>query len=243
MGTSYVTEESVAGDVIPRFKNTLTLAVVSLLIAIPISILLGVFQARRVGGWSDTTLLSTSTVLAALPEFVIAIALLFVFAVELGWLPIDSTALVFGSGIGAETVKAYILPAATLVLATVPYIARIARASMREALGAPYTQAALLRGLSRRTVIWDHAMRNAGVPLVNVVAINIVYLVGGIVVIENVFAFPGVGQGIVQATQSSDLFKLVAYSIAMGAMFIIVSLVADMLVAYLNPRLRAAATT
>ncbi len=98
------------------------------------------------------------------------------------------------------------LPAATLVLAIVPYIARIARGALREALGMPYTQAAVLRGLSRRTVIWDHAMRNAGVPLVNAVAINIVYLLSGVIVVEWVFAFPGIGQGLVQATSTSDAF-------------------------------------
>src|SRR5207302_6553982 len=115
-------------------------------------------------------------VITELPDIIIRIGLLFIFAVELGWLPVDSaTALTFASSLGDQA-KAYILPAATLVLAIVPYVARIARGSLREALGMPYTQAAVLRGLSRRTVIWDHAMRNAGVPLVNAVAINIVYL-------------------------------------------------------------------
>ena len=112
---------------------------------------------------------------------------------------------------------------------------------MDEALGMPYTQAAALRGLPRRTVIWDHAMRNAGVPLVNAVAINIVYLLSGVIVVEWVFAFPGIGQGLVQATSTSDAFNVEAIALLMGAMFIFVSLAADFLVAYLNPRLKAAA--
>ncbi len=240
MGTSFVTDVSVSSNVVPRFERTLILSLVSLLVALPISVALGVFQARRVGSWTDLSLLTGSVVVAALPEFVVGIGLLFLFAVELGWLPVDSaTALTFASSF-ADEAKAYVLPAATLVLAMVPYIARIARGALREALGAPYTQAAVLRGLSRRTVIWDHAMRNAGVPLVNAVAINIVYLLSGVIVVEWVFAFPGIGQGLVQATSTSDAFNVEAIALLMGAMFIGVSLAADLLVAYLNPRLKAA---
>jgi peptide/nickel transport system permease protein len=241
MGTSFVTDTPVESNVIPRFVRTLILSVISLLIAIPISVWLGVFQARRLGSWSDMSLLTGSVIIAALPEFVVGIGLLFVFAVELGWLPVDSaTALTFASSF-TDRVKAYVLPCATLVLAMVPYIARIARGSMREALGMPYTQAAVLRGLPRRTVIWDHAMRNAGVPLVNAVSVNVVYLLSGVIVVEWVFAFPGIGQGIVQATSTSDAFNVEAMALMTGAMFICVSLAADLVVAYLNPRLKAAA--
>ena len=241
MGTSYVTDTAVSSNVVPRFGRTLILSLVSLLIALPISVAIGVFQARRVGSWSDLSLLTGSVVIAALPEFVVGIGLLFLFAVQLGWLPVDSaTALTFASSF-TDQAKAYVLPAATLILAMIPYIARIARGALREALGAPYTQAAVLRGLPRRTVIWDHAMRNAGVPLVNAVAVNIVYLLSGVIVVEWVFAFPGVGQGLVQATSTSDAFNVEAIALLMGVMFIGVSLAADLLVAYLNPRLKAAA--
>src|SRR3989441_4155799 len=160
MGTSYVTDVAVSSNVIPRFERTLILSLVSLLIALPISVAIGVFQARRVGSWSDLSLLTGSVVIAALPEFVVGIGLLFLFAVELGWLPVDSaTALTFASSFG-EQAKAYVLPAATLVLAIVPYIARIARGALREALGMPYTQAAALRGLSRRAGLSGRARRD-----------------------------------------------------------------------------------
>jgi peptide/nickel transport system permease protein len=243
MGTSYVTNASVAENLIPRFERTLILSLVSLLIALPISVLLGIFQAKRMGSRTDLALLIGSVVVAALPEFVVGISLLFLFAVTLGWLPVDSaTALTFASSF-TEQAKAYVLPAATLILGMVPYIARIARSSVRESLAAPYTQAAVLRGLSRRTVIWDHVMRNAGVPLVNAVAVNIVYLLSGVIVVETVFAFPGIGSALVQATSTSDTFNVVAIALLMGSMFIIVSLLADVLVAYLNPRLKGAAIT
>jgi peptide/nickel transport system permease protein len=235
-----VTDTSVSSNVVPRFVRTLILSLVALLVAIPISVALGVYQARRIGKASDMTLLTGSVVVAALPEFVVGIGLLYLFAIELGWLPTDSaTALTFASSF-TDQVKAYVLPAATLVLAMIPYIARIARSSVREALGAPYTQAAVLRGLPRRTVIWDHAMRNASVPLVNAVAVNVVYLLSGVIVVEWVFAFPGIGQGLVQATSTSDAFNVEAIALLSGAFFIAVSLAADIAVAFLNPRLKGA---
>jgi peptide/nickel transport system permease protein len=237
-GTSAVTGREVRVDVIPRLAKTLLLSLVALLVALPISILVGVFMARRVGSWKDLSLLIGTVVFAAMPEFVVGIGLLMLFAVTLHWLPVDSTALSFGTTF--EKMKAYVLPTLTLVLAMVPYIARIARGAAQESLAAPYTQAALLRGLPRRTVIWDHAMRNAAVPLVNAVAINLVYLLSGVIVVENVFAFPGVGQALVQAIAQGDTITVQAIALVMGAMFIAISLAADLLVVYFNPRLKAA---
>jgi peptide/nickel transport system permease protein len=241
MGQSFVTNSAVSANVIPRFEKTLILSALALLISFPISVAIGVFQARRVGSATDLWLLMSSVVVAALPEFVVGIVLLFFFSIELGWLPTDSTALVFPTSFKNQA-EAYVLPTATLVLAIVPYIARIARGSLREALAAPYTQAAVLRGLPRRVVVWDHAMRNAGVPLINAVAVNIVYLLSGVIVVENVFAFPGIGQGLVQAIQTTDVYNVLAIAMLMGALFVIVSVVADVIAAYLNPRLKAAAT-
>ena len=239
-GTSPVTGREVKDDIMPRLERTLILSIVSLLVALPISIVLGLYMARRVGTWQDLSLLIGTVVFAALPEFVVGIGLLMLFAVQLGWLPVDSTALQFGTT--TERAKAYVLPALTLVIAMVPYIARIARGAARESLAAPYTQAALLRGLPRRTVVWDHAMRNASVPLVNAVAINLVYLLSGVIVVENVFAFPGIGQLLVQAIGGGDTITVQAIALVMGAMFIAISLAADLLVVYFNPRLKAAAT-
>src|SRR5438128_2628519 len=133
MGTSYVTDVSVSSNVLPRFERTLILSLVSLLIAMPISVLIGIFQARRLGSLADLSLLSGSVVIAALPEFVVGIGLLFLFAVELGWLPTArATALTFASSFADEP-KAYVLPAATIALAIVPSVARIARGSLPEA--------------------------------------------------------------------------------------------------------------
>jgi peptide/nickel transport system permease protein len=237
-GTSVVTDRPVRDDIGPRFVRTFLLSLIALAVALPLSVALGVFMARRIGQWSDFTLLIGTVIVAAMPEFVVGIGLLMLFAVTLGWLPVDSSGISFG-GFGAQA-KAYVLPALTLVLAMVPHIARIARVSAREAFGAPFVQAAVLRGLSRRRVTWDHGMRNAAVPLVNAVAINIVYLLSGVIVVENVFAFPGIGQALVQAIGGGDVITVQAIALVMGAMFITISLAADLLAVYFNPRLRTA---
>ena len=238
-GTSAVTNRPVRDDIVPRFEKTLILSLVSLLVALPISIVIAVFMAKRAGSASDFAILMGTVVVAALPEFVVGIGLLMLFAVTLGWLPVDSTGLSFATTF-RDQAEAYVLPALTLVLAMVPYIVRIGRAAAREALAAPYVQAALLRGLSRRSITWDHAMRNAAVPMVNAVAINIVYLLSGVIVVENVFAFPGIGQLLVQAIGGGDTTMVQSIALVMGAMFILISLAADFLVVYFNPRLRAA---
>lgn len=237
LGTSIITDKPVGQDIATRFGRTLILAIVALLICIPVATSLGVFMARRAGRWSDTSLLSITTVVTALPEFIIGILLILIFGVWLGWLPVDSSALSFGTT--AEKVKTYILPIATLVIATVPYTLRIARAAARESLGAQYTRAAVLRGLPRRTVIWDHAMRNAAIPIISTLAMNLLYMVGGVVVVETVFGFPGIGQRLVEAVSQGDTITVQAIALIMGAMFITLMFLADLLALYFDPRLRA----
>jgi peptide/nickel transport system permease protein len=238
LGTSVTTDRPVADDVLPRMKNTLILSFVSLVVALPLSIALGVFMARRAGRPSDVSLLFTTVVLASLPEFIIGIGLVLIFGVRLKWFPVDSSGLQFGSA--SAKVKAYILPVATLVLAMLPHISRIARSAAVESLNAPYVAAAVLRGLRPRRITWDHAMRNAAVPLVNAVALNVVYLLGGVIVVEEVFAFPGIGQLFVEAIGAGDTPMVLSITMLLGIMFISISLIADLLVLYFNPRLKSA---
>jgi peptide/nickel transport system permease protein len=239
-GTSEITNRSVLEEIGPRFVRSLTLAAAALVIALPLSIALGVFMARRALHWSDTSLLVTTVVVAAMPEFVLGVGLLMLFGVTLGWLPVDSTGISFG-GFGSE-VRAYVLPTLTLVVAVVPYLARLTRVALRETLSAPFVQAAVLRGLSRRTVVWNHALRGSAVPLVNAVAIAFVNLLSGVVVIENVFAFPGIGQALVEAVSNGDAVTTQAIVLILGATIIAVNVLADVAVTYFNPRLRVRRT-
>ena len=237
LGLSLVNDQPVADAVLPRFRNTLLLALAALVIAVPASIALGAFMARRRGSPLDLGMLMTTVVLAALPEFVIGIALIMIFAVQLGWFPVDSTAVSFGTP--PEVLAAFALPTLTLVLAMVPHISRISRASASESLDAQYVASATLRGLHPRRIMWDYGMRNAAVPMVNAVALNIVYLLGGVIVVEQVFAFPGIGQLLVEAIGNGDATMVLAIAVILGAMFIIISVIADLLAIYFNPRLRA----
>jgi len=236
LGTSQVTNRPVLEEIGPRLVRTVTLALGALLVALPISLALGVFMASRPFSWSDRALLVGTVSVAAMPEFVIGVAVLMLFGVQLGWLPVESTGIEFG-GFFSE-VKAYVLPITALVIAVIPYLARLTRAALREALSAPYVQAAVLRGLSRKRVIWNHAMRQAAVPLASAVAITFINLLTGVVVIENVFAFPGIGQSLVDAISNGDAVSIQAIVLVMGAAIISINLAADVLVTRFDPRLR-----
>ena len=236
-GTTLTATQQVKPLVVPAFAHTSELAVITLVWAVPLAIAMGVAVARR-GGPIDQALFVIMTVLAALPEFVVGLAVMIALAVQLRWFPVASTAI--GQGTPTEQLKAFVLPSLTLGIGVVPYIWRITRASVLESLAAPYTRAAVLRGLRRWRVVWIHAFRSAAVPLVNAIAINIIYLMGGVIIVENVFAVPGLGRLLVAAIAQGDTNTALAIIVLLGAVFIVLGLVADMVVTYLNPRLRGA---
>jgi peptide/nickel transport system permease protein len=240
LGFSYINQRPVEPDIMPRLWRTLTLAVASLIFAVPVALLVGLYTARRWGTRRETGIGFIVIALNAMPEFVVGISLLVVLASTLHLLPPDSSALAFSGG---DHVRAYVLPILTLVLVTSPYMARVTRAAARETLAAPYTRAAIFRGLTRRRILWDYAMRNAAVPIVNAIAINLVYLIGGVIVVENVFSFPGIGQALIQAIAHGDAITVQAIALLLGGIFILISLAADFLVIYLNPRLRVTVKT
>jgi peptide/nickel transport system permease protein len=237
-GRSPLTQRFVRDDVAPRLWYTISLAAVTLLLALPVSLAIGLAVAKRPDTRFD--LLSTIglVVVAATPWFVIGILLVYLFGVYLGLLPVDSSGLSFGDSF--DTVKAYILPSLTLALTLIPHFVRMIRTAVRSALAAPYTRSALLLGLDRRTITWKYLLSNASGPIVNVIALEIIWLLGGVIVVENVFGFPGVGQLLVEAIRSGDLITVQAISVLTGALFLLVNLSADLLVLRLNPRLRAA---
>lgn len=233
-GTSYITHRPVSVDVVPRLKRTLLLTLATLLFAVPVGVALGVRSARRWGKPDDLVMNVGAVVLAAFPEFVIGLFLLIVLAVDLKWLPVDSgQGLAFGS-LHAQ-IEAYVLPTLTLVLVSVPFIMRNTRVVVRETLSAPYTRAAILHGVPRRRVIWHHAVRNAASPILTAVAINVIYLLAGVIVVENVFDFPGLGQDLVSAVTTGDTITVQAVAMLLGAIFIVVSFATDAAANALNP--------
>jgi peptide/nickel transport system permease protein len=170
------------------------------------------------------------------PEFVSGIILILVFGVSLRWLPISAT---WPNGAGFFTQIYYlILPSIPLVLILFGYIARMARAGMIEALDAEYTRTAILKGLSYPQVIWRHVLRNALLPTISVIATQTVYLIGGLVVIEILFHYQGIGSLIFTAAQKKDFPMLQAGVMVVGALFAATTLLADLIYAALNPRIR-----
>lgn len=236
-GVSPITDRPVRQDVQPRLVNTAVLAFAALVFALPLSVGLGMFAAKRAGRRSDAFVSTASTVVAAMPEFVVGVLVVLLLGIELHLAPVDSTNISISTSFWPKA-YAFVLPTITLILVLMPYLTRMARASTREALSASYVQAATLRGLPRRRVEWGHAMPNAAIPLVNAIAINIVWLLGGTIVIENLFAFPGLGQLLVQAVGAGDTVTVQAIAMVMGTLFVLVSLTADLCVDILNPKLR-----
>jgi peptide/nickel transport system permease protein len=240
LGTSVITHRRVSTDVMPRLYRTLILTGLTLLLALPLGLALAIWSARRQGRPVDVVANSLAVVIAASPEFVIGLAFLLVFGVAWKILPIDSgQAIAFGST--TARIKSYVLPIATLVTVSVPFIMRTCRVAVSEVLSASYVRAATLRGVPRRRVVWNHALRNAAPTILNSVGLNAVYLLSGVIVVENVFAFPGLGQALVAAVGNGDTTTVQAIAVILGGTFVLMSTAIDTLAVALNPRSRAGA--
>jgi peptide/nickel transport system permease protein len=236
MGKSYAYRAPVAPFLMTALGNSAKLALVAFVLVVPLGILGGVIAALNVGRPIDRGLTVVGLSATIVPEFVSGIVLILIFGVWLKWLPISAT---WPNNAGLATQVYYLLlPSIPLVLVLFGYIARMARAGMIEALDSDYTRTAILKGLSRRTVIWRHVLRNALLPTISVIATQTVYLIGGLVVIETLFHYQGIGSLIFTAANKKDFPMLQAGVLTVGALFTVASLLADLLYALLNPRIR-----
>lgn len=235
-GYSVVTGRPVQDGVMPRLINTLTLAVIALLVTVPISVGFGVYMAKLKSKRASLALSIGTIQIAATPVYVLGILFIYLFSVTLHWTPVDSGGLAFGDF--ADRAAAYVLPVSVLVISILPHVGRLTQVSFRETMATPYARAAVLRGLSRRTITWRNLMPNAAAPIVNVIALEMIWMVGGVIVVENVFGFPGLGSLLVQSIGTGDMITVQAIAMLTGAIFIGISLAADLLVIFFNPRLR-----
>jgi peptide/nickel transport system permease protein len=238
-GTSAATEQPVSSLLSARILNSAFLVLVSALVALPLSIGLGVWMAVKRDKPTDHILSIATLSLAALPEFVIGIGLIVLFATNVSHL-FPAVSLIPPGQHAWNVPKVVVLPAATLVLAVTPYISRIMRGSMVEVLESEYITMARLKGLSNRTVIWRHAVPNAIVPAIQVSALQLAYMAGGVVLVEFVFNFPGIGASLVDAVGNRDIPVVQALVIIIAAVYVVVNLVADLLTIIVTPRLRTA---
>lgn len=235
-GRSIASHEPVTAFISARLGNSVILALAALLVTLPVAVLLGTIAGVRRGRAADRAISTVSLGLIAVPEFVSGTILAVLLGVTLAWLPPTS---IIPSGSGPlSDLKLLVLPALTLCLAGSPYIIRMLRAGVAEAIGSDYVQAARLNGISERRIVVWHALRNALGPTVQVIALTVQWLVGGIVVVETVFSYPGLGQGLVQAVEARDIPLVQSLTLLIAAFYILVNLLADIVVILLVPKLR-----
>jgi peptide/nickel transport system permease protein len=239
LGTSYTFQQPVAELVGKALWNSFKLAAIAFLIVVPLGIVGGVISALRYGRLSDRVISIGGLSATVVPEFVSGIVLILVLTIWLDVLPLSADA---GPGASAlSQVHHLILPALPLVFVLFGYIARMARAGTIEALDSDYTRTAALKGLSHSEVVRTHVLRNALLPTISVIATQVGYLIGGLVVIETLFNYQGIGLLILHAAQSKDFPLLAGGILVIGVVYLVVTLVADLLYALLNPRIRFAA--
>jgi peptide/nickel transport system permease protein len=223
-----------------RILNTAFLVLVAALVAVPLPIVLGVWTALRRDTPAEGLLTTTLLVLAAVPEFVLGITLVFVFATGVvQWFPAVSL-LAPGERPWSDP-AVLILPAATLVLAVVPYVSRIMRGSMIEVLESDYIAMARLSGLPERWVIWRHGLPNAIAPALQVTALQLAWMVGGVVLVEVVFSYPGIGSALVDAVSHRDIPVVQAITLLAGGAYVLLNLLADLATVFVTPKLRTTA--
>jgi peptide/nickel transport system permease protein len=236
MGTSYSYRTAVEPFIRAALINSVKLALLAFVIVVPLAILGGVIAALYAGRPLDRIISVTGLSLATVPEFVSGIVLIVVFGVTFKVLPVTASA---GAGAGdLSQFRHLILPAIPLVFVLFGYIARMARAGTIEGLNSDYARTAVLKGLPRVTMIRRHVLRNSLLPTITVIATQTGYLIGGLVVVETLFNYQGIGNLIFKAAQAKDFPMLEAGVLTIGVVYVLATLAADMLLTALNPRLR-----
>ncbi len=235
-GTSLSTRTEIFPTVMQRLRNSAMLALVTLLLAVPLALLLGVVAGLNEGRLADNVISIASLAVVGLPEFVTGLVLIELLSRRWRLLPANSSIPLNASF--AEALPMLILPALTATLVLLAYIARLTRAGVIEELKRPYVRTAVLKGLPWPVVVVRHVLRNALLPTITVIAISFGWLISGLIVIENVYNYPGIGRLLVFAIDRRDLPTLQAVSMITVLGFALANLVADLLYAALNPRIR-----
>jgi len=243
-GLSYRIKRPVSTLIKERLPATLELVFVSAIIALLVGITAGVYTGIRRNGWLSKSILSTSLVGVSLPTFIIGIALIYLFAVTLRWLPSSGRAGVVELGwwktsfLTVDGWRSIILPAITLSLFQLTMILRLVRAEMLEVMQADYIKFARARGLSERSINFVHALKNTLVPVITIIGLNIGGLIAFSVITETVFQWPGTGLMFIQAVDFADVPIMAAYLCFVALIFVIVNLIVDLMYVFIDPRIR-----
>jgi peptide/nickel transport system permease protein len=235
-GTSVSTASAVRPVVFQRLRNSLMLAIVAFALYVPLGILLGLVAALKRNTWADNAISIGSLAFIGLPEFVSGVILISIFAVQLHWFPSQSAIDPQSSFV--QAFPYLVLPAITVALTSLAYVIRMTRSSTVDVLQMDYVRTANLKGLSSRRVLFTHVLRNSLLPTITVVAIGIGWLIGGLIVTEAVYAYPGIGRLLLFAIERRDLQLIQSTALLIVIIYVVANLIADILYAVLNPRIR-----
>ncbi|WP_353631582.1 ABC transporter permease [Pseudomonas canadensis] len=235
LGASLANQRPIAELISARLGNTLSLAALAALVSVPTALVLGMLAALYRNSWFDRLLNTSALSAVSFPEFFVAYLLILVFSVKLGWFP--SLSNLAPDATFGTLLERSVLPVATLSLVVIAQMMRMTRASLINLLASPYIEMARLKGIRQSRIIWRHALPNALAPIVNVVALNLAYLVVGVVVVEVVFVYPGLGQLLVDSVSKRDIPVVQACSLIFAATYILLNTGADVLSIASNPRL------
>jgi len=235
-GESFFFKKTVASLIADRVGPTLALATITMVLSISIAVPLGVVAAYKQGTWIDRFVMGFSVLGFSVPVFVIGYALIYVFAIELAWLPVQGYQPIREGLWGF--LSRLILPSLTLSVIYIALIARITRTSVLEVLGEDYIRTARAKGLPRSTVLMRHALRNAAVPIVTVIGIGVALLIGGVVVTESVYSIPGLGRLTVDAVLARDYPTVQAVILLFSGVYVLLNLLVDVAYTFLDPRIR-----
>jgi peptide/nickel transport system permease protein len=236
LGESFFFKKTVAELIAQRLEPTLALSVCTLILAVTMAVPLGVTAAYKRGSWVDRFVMGLSVLGFSVPVFVIGYALMYLFAIQLAWLPVQGYQRI-GDGFGGFILR-LILPSFALAIIYVALIARITRASVLEVLGADHVRTARAKGLADLPVLLRHVLRNAAVPIVTVIGLGVALLIGGVVVTESVFSIPGLGRLTVDAVLARDYPTVQAVVLLFSAVYVLINLLVDLTYTFLDPRIR-----
>jgi peptide/nickel transport system permease protein len=238
-GHDYITNQSITSEMADRLPVTAELAGFAFVLAVVVAVPLGVVAAVRRGGWVDGIVQAISVITIAVPDFVFGILGILLFSLVLGMFPASGFAPLSESV--ALNLHSLVLPAVSLALGLAGVLARVTRSAMLDVLHSDYVRFARANGMSAVSVVFKYALRNAAIPIVTVAGLQVGYLLGGTVVVEQLFSIPGVGQLVVQAmlNRNYPVVQMCVLIFVLG--FILVNLLADLLYAVLNPKIRKAA--
>ena len=238
LGTSLANDLKISDQIGLRAWNTVRLAALTALIAVPLAVVLGLIAAIRAESLVDRSISIGTLCFISVPEFFTGVLLVYLLAVKLQWMPAVANYRNLSRGDLSEVLEALALPIATLTFAVLAHMTRMTRAAVLNVMSSPYIEQAILKGASRRRVIISHALPNALAPIVNVIALNLAYLVSGVVVVEAIFRIPGLGTLMVESVIFRDIPTVQAIGMLFCVTYVGFNLLADVMAIIANPRLR-----